>query len=124
MKKTYLGIVAILAVFAMGACLEEMPISFDIPCVDDGHWGDSCEYLEKECNMAMPFGSICDLIPDEMTMMKERCEEWIQKYLDMGEGWNIDSGTCQDLMDVGGPCAEDADCMEGLTCNLDLGECE
>ena len=56
--------------------------------------------------------------------MKDMCENWIQKYLDMGEGWSIESGTCQDLMDVGEPCAEDADCMEDLTCNLDLGECE
>ncbi len=119
MKKICLGIIALFVVFAMGACGEDM--EFDIPCVEEEQM-DSCEELEKECNLAVPFGSLCDYIP--IGFLQDKCVQWIDRFLDDDEGWTNDSGTCQDLMDIGGACAEDADCMETLNCDLDLNQCE
>ena len=106
------------AAASMVACIEDM--NFDIPCVDEPF--DICERLGRECNLAVPLGSICDYIP--AGPMQDRCVEWRDAYLNSGEGWTIDSGTCQDLMDVGGACTEDADCLEGLTCNTVDSVCE
>lgn len=108
MKKSALSIVTILAVFTLFGCMGDI----EIPCIEleDFQMPDICRFMDKECNMAMSPPSICE----RMEISEEDCLD----YFD-GE-WEIGSGTCQDLQEVDGPCAEDADCEEGLTCNVDV----
>ena len=107
MKRSALGIVAMLAVFGMMGCMDDIPMV----CMEGMIPGmpDICEFMDQECNMAIPPATVCELLQ----IPEEECEDLF------GGGWDLGAGTCQDLQDVGYPCAEDADCLEGLVCTDD-----
>jgi len=118
MEKRALGVLAIIAVFAMFGCGD---LPFAVPCWDDPI--DTCNPDPEEfdtgleCNTAIPFGSICDLLPSPI---KELCDEHVGGWL--GDGWLETDGTCQEPMPAGEPCAEDNDCAD-LNCDEIGGVC-
>ena len=111
MKRSALGIAVMFAAFLMFGCGE---IDFAPPCLDDPPI-DTCNPEPEiwdtglECNMAIPFGSICDFLPPRI---KELCEEHVLGWLDLGE-FDLFSGTCHEPMPAGDACAEDNDCASG-----------
>jgi hypothetical protein len=110
MKRSALGIVTVLAAFMLFGCGD---LDFAVPCLDEPI--DTCIPSETglECNMAIPFGGICDWLPSPI---KELCDEHLGRYL--GEGWDILDGTCHPPLEAGEPCTEDNDCVN--TCDVDV----
>jgi hypothetical protein len=115
MKRSALGIVTILAAFTMFGCGD---LDFAVPCWDDPPI-DTCnpepEIIDTglECNMAIPFGSICDFLPPPI---RDLCDEHLGGLL--GDGWLETDGTCQVPLEGGEPCTEDNDCEN--TCDIDV----
>ena len=119
MRNPILAALSIVALFTLFGCGD---VDFAAPCLDDPPF-DTCNPDPEEwdtgleCNEAIPFGSICDLLPSPI---KEFCQEHISRWI--GDGWDVLDGTCQEPMPAGEPCTEGNDCLS-LACDDVAGVC-